>query len=374
MKKIISLVLAIVMLACCFVSCGETPEPVETELDLAEYRVIIPDKQNDTEKNFCNEFVDSLCQKIGKDLDYETDFINEAFGMVETEREILLGNTNREESSIEATETLNSYQIKYVNKKIVIIAENSYALEEALEKFLSDYVKNGSTVIEIPSLKDQAKTAYYKELEKITLTAYGDSYFKYFAKQAEDNGNRWIDLLRDKYRMTLNNKGYGGSTIANVDGKNPMSSEERLSTLPAKTDIILFEGGRNDSVAKVPVGKDLESRDVDTYAGAVNYVLDHLQAKYPNALIICITPWYVGDGTEDYAQAMIDICELRGIACFDATNQKVTGVYMDKASFRAKYCWSSSDSSHLNPEGMKLVFPAFEKFIGEEYTKFLSSK
>ena len=140
-------------------------------------------------------------------------------------------------------------------------------------------------------------------------------------------------------------------------------------TLPSKTDIFLFEGGANDKIQGVPIGTDINSRDTNTYVGAVNYVLDYLQEKYPKALIICITPWYVGDGTEDYADAMMAVCAARGIVCFDATDQEVTGVYMNDPDFMSQYCWSLH---HLNPEGMKIVFPAFDKFITDEYYKFVT--
>ena len=378
MKKVIALILAIVMLACCFASCGETPEPIETELDLAEYRVIVPDNHTNDEEEYFNNFYSALTEKIGKSLGFETDFLNEGLGMVETEREILIGNTNRKESAMEATESGNYFEIKYVNKKIVIIAENTYALEEALNKFLENVVKNGSSVIDVVTIKEESTIAYYGELKGITLTALGDSYFNY----SKDKGtqNRWIDLLANKYGMKLNNKGIGGSTVSNVEGKNPMVN--RLDSLPAKTDIILFEGGANDRGQGVPLGEDIESRDINTFTGAVNYVIDDLQARYPNALLICITAWRVDNADPangllaitDYAKKMIEICEHRGVVCFDATNQKVTGVFMNDEGFRMNYCWSKTDIHHLNPAGMKRVFPAFEKFIGEEYAKFLSAK
>ena len=378
MKKIISLILAVVLAVFCFVSCGETTDPVETELDLAEYRVIVSDKQTSTEQAYCDDFCSKLCEKIGSKLESTDDFVNESLGYVETEREILIGNTNRKESTIDATESGNCYEIKYVNKKIVIIAENTYALEDALNKFLEDVAKDGSTIIDVPAIKEQSSVAYYKDLKGITLTALGDSYFNY----SKDKGtqNNWLYLLSNKYGITLNNKGIGGSTVSDVEGKNPMVN--RLDKLPEKTDIILFEGGANDRGAGVPLGEDIESRDVNTYTGAVNYVIDDLQARYPNALLICITPWKVNNADPengllaitDYAIRMLEICEHRGVVCFDSTNQKVTGVFMNDEAFRMNYCWSKTDVHHLNPEGMKRVFPAFEKFIGEEYAKFLSSK
>ena len=124
---------------------------------------------------------------------------------------------------------------------------------------------------------------------------------------------------------------------------------------------------------KVPMG-EIDSRDTFTFAGACNYILDVLQEKYPDALIICITTWFVGDGTENYGEMMKKICKERNIVCFDAMNQAITKVKMDDKDFRAKYCKTANDVSHLNAEGMKLVLPAFEKFIGEQYDIFLSNK
>ena len=61
---------------------------------------------------------------------------------------------------------------------------------------------------------------------------------------------------------------------------------------------------------------------------------------------------------------------MKGIPCFHAADQSLSGVYMDQSGFRSTYCIKPSDVSHLNAAGMKLVFPKFEKFIAEEAEKF----
>ncbi|MBQ7384536.1 MAG: hypothetical protein IJV72_07080, partial [Clostridia bacterium] len=98
---------------------------------------------------------------------------------------------------------------------------------------------------------------------------------------------------------------------------------------------------------------------------------------YPDALVICVTLWKhtanansVGCVPVDYGQAVLDVCAQRNIPCFNAMDQEMTKVYMTDANFRATYCLSSTDISHLNLDGMKLVLPAFEKFIGEEWARF----
>ena len=45
---------------------------------------------------------------------------------------------------------------------------------------------------------------------------------------------------------------------------------------------------------------------------------------------------------------------------------------MRDASFRAKYNIKSSDVSHLNVDGMKLVLPYFEKALAELYLDFIT--
>ena len=108
--------------------------------------------------------------------------------------------------------------------------------------------------------------------------------------------------------------------------------------------------------------------------GAVRFLLTRLQARYPNALIICITPWKTGGNQnsvgfycDDYGKAMLSVCESMSIPCINAMDSKNIGVDMTDAAFRTRYCMKPSDVSHLNIKGMKLVLPAFERHIAEFY-------
>ena len=58
------------------------------------------------------------------------------------------------------------------------------------------------------------------------------------------------------------------------------------------------------------------------------------------------------------------------VVCMYAADAKYTGVDMADASFRAKYCQTSSDVSHLNADGMYLVAPVFDKWLAEAYAKY----
>ena len=76
----------------------------------------------------------------------------------------------------------------------------------------------------------------------------------------------------------------------------------------------------------------------------------------------------------DNFKARLDrVCADMGVPCINAMDQTATGVKMTDASFRSKYCMNPNDISHLNADGMKLVFPVFEKAIADFYAAKTSS-
>ena len=219
-------------------------------------------------------------------------------------------------------------------------------------------------------LQTSKNEQWYDELSGITMYAMGDSYFG-----GSSNGIDyvWPNLMAQKYDMKFSNYGIGGSTVS-TGGFKPMC--ERIYTMSTGTpDIILLEGGRNDFNGNVPLG-EVNSTDMATFCGAINSCIDQLQAKYPNALIIGVTCWSYnatnknGDQQNAYGDAMMAVCEARGLPCFNAMDKVNTGVDMDSLAFRKTYSQSESDVSHLNTQGMIMVEAAFEKFIAEQYRNF----
>ena len=237
----------------------------------------------------------------------------------------------------------------------------------------------GSFVFFIPAGAQSSGTNdYYPELEGITMYAIGDSYFG--GSSLGKNGT-WVNKLGDKYGMDYENYSIDGSTVANyVTTRNPMV--DRIYNMnKGDANIILLEGGRNDLGQKVPLG-GYESRDTKTFYGAVNFMLDYLLDAYPNALIVLVTPWRhsgknsSGHTNLTYANAMRNIAKDRKdprIVCLYAADTTLTGVNMDNEEFRAQYCLSPTDPSHLNERGMELVLPKMEKFIAEAYINYLNS-
>ena len=247
-------------------------------------------------------------------------------------------------------------------------------MKKPVSFFLAFTMLMGSLALSIPA---GAEEAYYPELEGITMYAMGDSYFGGSSLGKEVT---WVNKLGNKYKMNYENYGIGGSTMSDfVLDKSPMVG--RISIMK-KTDanIILLEGGRNDRSQQVPLG-DRDSRDTKTFYGAVNYMIDYFLEKYPSALIILVTAWkHSGKTTSGYsnvtyADVMKDIAEYRNdprVICLYAADPALTGVDMDDAKFRAKYCIKPDDVSHLNDEGMNYVLPKIEKFIAEAYVNYLN--
>lgn len=216
----------------------------------------------------------------------------------------------------------------------------------------------------------ESAAAKYPVLKGLTVNFLGDSYF---AGNGLNPDYVWPSLIGKIYGMNYMNYGKNGSTMSTyVTTNNPMvlRYKEMANNNP---DIVVFEGGKNDFNKKTPIGAN-DDTSTKTFKGALNVLIDGLRAKYPNAVLIAVTPWKVagtndiGNTVSSYADAMREICALKGVACFSADDPALSGVDMTDAAFRAKYSMSASDVSHLNLAGHKLVLPKFEKFIADTYT------
>lgn len=218
---------------------------------------------------------------------------------------------------------------------------------------------------------------YYDILSGLKMYAIGDSYF---GGSQLGQHQTWVNLLGYKYAMTFHNYGIGGNTVATAAGQsgNQPPMHTRYGQMPTDGDIYILEGGRNDRHYSVPFGTN-DSTDTKTFKGALNVMIKGILAKNPDAFIVLVTPWsYLGEkgylGTNnDYADAMKELAESYNdsrVICMYAADAKYTGVDMADASFRAKYCQTSSDVSHLNADGMYLVAPVFDKWLAEAYAKY----
>ncbi len=286
-----------------------------------------------------------------------------------SENEIVIGSNSR---SSFGTMDRDSYKIVCDNSKVYLQAVHYNGLEGAIDSLISEFEKNS----EIKTL-DISGTKFYdvysEKLEGKTIYAIGDSYFA--GEGLDPKTEVWIGLLSMKYGMKYENYGKGGSTVSDfITTNNPMC--RRISAMAADSpDIVLFEGGANDWNHSVPVGTK-DDTSTSTFCGAVKNCIEQLHAKYPKALIICITNWNSygqknGVTGQNFANAMIDCAALYPYAAsIDATNLDIIPVDYASQSFRDKYSIKPSDINHLNVEGHRYAMPYFEKQIIKLYEDF----
>jgi len=268
--------------------------------------------------------------------------------------------------------------VKNLNiRKSELFLIGSLAASEYPDLYAASTVKIASTdeAGELVAKADE----YYGLLEGLTVYAMGDSYF-----DAAGIGKdlTWVNRLCDKYGADILNYGIGGSTVSEyVTSRNPMI--RRISGMEkGDPDVVFLEGGRNDRTEKVPFGS-LDSKDPRTYLGALNGMIDYLLETYPNALIICVTPWNYRDAnantggyqgtTADYAAKMVELVgHLNNdrVAVMNMADTALSGVDMNDASFRKTYSLAENDVSHLNSDGHLLVLSKVEKKVAELYSAY----
>lgn len=213
-------------------------------------------------------------------------------------------------------------------------------------------------------------------LEGKSILFFGDSITSGYG--LEDYSLSWCGMLETEYAMDVTCHSVKGSTIGAAEAYGwyagacfwPMSYR---STPEGDFDVIFLQGGSNDWSYEIPLGADPESRDTYTFMGALNVTIDRLQEAYPEALLLCCTPWNsegdlsgLGLALEDYSEAVLAVCEKRGIPCFEAWDPSVSGIDAASGAFREEYFLTANDTFHMNPEGQKLYFPVISQWIGRQ--------
>ena len=165
-------ILAVVICSAAAVSCDSVPDPapettefsvtsaVETVSDVLisadtgqDYVLIRGDSSGDGEQELLRSLYAAILLETGVDLAVKTDWYRDDKGAPPQAREILLGETNREESlaaqgSFGETDMLN-WIVRRVGEKLVICAGSDEALEDAVAYVIENYLKDG--VLSVPA-------------------------------------------------------------------------------------------------------------------------------------------------------------------------------------------------------------------------------
>ena len=345
------------------------PEVSVPAPDLTSFVITRPDGE-DEYMTLMNSLRASIKRMSGVELTPASDLVIP--NRKEPEFEILLGKTRRALSQeLYDSLPLGGYAVVYRDGKVAIAGRGDEPLEAAVEYFMNHYFVD--RVFTIPEQTDfraeYSYQNYYSVLEGKSINVMGDSYVS--AGSLED-GKIWPALLADKYEMDYRSYGKGGNGIVSpLATGTPMVT--RYREMRNNVDIVFVVGGRNDYNQNYPVGQ-VGDTTTETFCGAVAVLIDGLREKYPNSLILFSTSWYVNADMKAYTDATLAVCKMKGIPCFHAADQSLSGVYMNQSGFRSTYCIKPTDVSHLNAAGMKLVLPKFEKFIAEEAEKFFGTK
>ncbi len=163
MKHILVCMLALALIFSSFLlpSCKNEPEEsTSTSIFLVQdgqpiYKVVRSDtvSSDSPEKTAAASLRRALINATGAEVEAATDWIgwNEDAEVYKTVKEILVGHTNRDETA-EAISDLefNEFVIKVSGDKLVICGADEAVTQRAVDYFISTYIKDGSTSVELP--------------------------------------------------------------------------------------------------------------------------------------------------------------------------------------------------------------------------------
>lgn len=204
---------------------------------------------------------------------------------------------------------------------------------------------------EFYKINNDALTKKVEYLEKRfkSFSILGDSYSTFdgylspdtnvawYPLKADNNDvhsvrDTWWQLFANKNKcMLIQNNSYSGSCIsydAAGDGKTDgkaYSFVERVKDMKTGADLIIVEGGTNDSAVGVELGEykysDWVESDFETFRPSVAYVLDYLQTHCCGSTIIFLmNSDETGIMSHDMVTSVATICEHYGIPMCQLSN------------------------------------------------------
>ncbi|MBQ8208413.1 MAG: hypothetical protein IJZ89_06755 [Clostridia bacterium] len=206
MKKYLVLVLAFVLIAALFVSCGETKNDDSNTVtlrsidNLAEYAVVRGENSSDEVTALTTSLRKAINEATGASVAVKTDYYNNKY-------EILIGETKRQQS-IDASKGLrcDDYTIKIDGNKIVVAAGSEKALGEAIELFKAQFIDAEKKTIKVPSGKGYSYKGTYT-FDKLTVDGVDLSEFNIYYEGEillDENGDLpYVETLRTTFGVDL---------------------------------------------------------------------------------------------------------------------------------------------------------------------------
>lgn len=240
-----------------------------------------------------------------------------------------------------------------------------------VETFLIN--KKEELALTLEELEKQAVSNPSKELDdkiakqKELIETY-DNILKCFYEKCKMKVENtwWMNFILSEGFSLGYNDSLGGSCVA-WDGKSDInltiSSDTRINKLGTNgtPDIIFVFGGINDVLSQcIEIGQydgNASNHTVNTFVGAYDIMLDKIQAKYPNAKVVCIIPYdtvysiigseasMISSNAKLLHDNIVNICKSKNITYVDLTGPGILDFNSD----------FTSDYIHLNENGMQKV-------------------
>ena len=180
-------------------------------------------------------------------------------------------------------------------------------------------------------------------------------------------------LLAKKYGMTARNYGIGGTRFAHqlTPSANPrwdMSFSDRFSEMEDDAELVVLFGGTNDfGHGDAPIGNS-DDRDPSTFYGACHFIMKGLIEKYPEAVIVVMTPLHRaseervrGEETlylKRYVEIIKEVAEYYSLPVIDLW--AISGIQPKVDVIKTKYC---PDGLHPNDAGHVLMAERIGNFL-----------
>lgn len=218
-----------------------------------------------------------------------------------------------------------------------------------------------------PTIMDKEDSPYFGKI----AVAYGDSIthgtFTDVGDVAPDSkvDKKWCDVVSERLGFKyLSNYGQNGISISSTSS---VLSGSALSlgykNLRGDAEVIMIAAGTNDFGTNVKLGKNTDQEDV-SFCGGLNVLCKGLKEKFPNAIVIFITPIDrkdsksndLGLSLDDYREKIEEIAG--GVYGFTIVDGDCTGFDASDPNFIRDYM---RDGVHPNREAHILYGEAVAK-------------
>ena len=186
-RRVFCLLLAAVMLLSCAVACKEPASPADAKQEkdaliengacASGYRIIYPDGAGQDVIDLAFEVRDSIESATGVKLETATDFERAGTKFQRTDYEILIGETNRDESLALDGLLYRDFAVTYGSTRIAVYGKSVEALEKAVDWFSANCLDAKAKTLTVEK-KLNHREAYDYSLKMLTIGGHPVSEYE----------------------------------------------------------------------------------------------------------------------------------------------------------------------------------------------------